>query len=466
VLELGMAMRRVHLRHEPGIAFQITPRIDEHFRALFPFKFTKAQERVMAEIAADMRDPAPMNRLLQGDVGSGKTAVALYPLLVAVANKYQAAIMAPTEILAEQHYLRFSEFLRHGRVRMALLKGGASAAERRDILDRAARGELDLVIGTHALIEEDVDFARLGAVVVDEQHKFGVLQRHKLRRKGVNPDVLVMTATPIPRTLALTVFGDLDVSMLDEMPPGRHPILTQWVAPKDVAATFDFLTRRLREGEQGYVVYPLVEESDKLELGAATKMAERLQRGPLRQFRVGLLHGRMSSDEKEHVMRAFRGHEMDVLVATQVVEVGVDVANATVMIVEDADRFGLAQLHQLRGRIGRGSGHSWCFLVAKGASQESRDRLSVLVKTCDGFKIAEEDLRMRGPGEFLGTRQHGLPELHFGDPINDFSVLQAARRDAFQLVAGDPQLAKPGHAPLRQALEERFKGRMDLIHVG
>ena len=466
ILELGMALRRRSIKQEPGCAFRITPQIEEHFRKLFPFPLTAAQERVIKEIAADMQKPGPMNRLLQGDVGSGKTVVAMFPLLVAVANKFQAAIMAPTEILAEQHFRRFNEFLRHGRVRMALLRGGASPAERREILDKVSSGAIDLVVGTHALIEKDVDFQRLGAVVVDEQHKFGVLQRHKLRRKGINPDVLVMTATPIPRTLALTVFGDLDVSLLDEMPPGRHRIETRYAEPRDLKSVHQFLIERLRRQEQAYIVYPLVEESEKVDLGAATKMADALQKGALREFRVGLVHGRMAAEEKERAMDAFRRREIDVLVATQVIEVGVDVANATVMIIEHAERFGLAQLHQLRGRIGRGSGQSWCYLVGTPGSQEARDRLSVLMQTTDGFRIAEEDLRLRGPGEFFGTRQHGLPELRIADIINDFALLRLARKDAFELVERDPKLQQPEHAALKQEVAQRFKGRMDLIQVG
>ena len=466
ILELGMALRRRRIKHEPGIAFRITPQIEEHFRRLFPFSLTAAQERVIKEIASDMQKPEPMNRLLQGDVGSGKTAVAMYPLLVAVANKFQAAIMAPTEILAEQHFRRFNEFLRHGRVRMALLRGGANAAERREMLEGVSAGRIDLVVGTHALIEEDVEFRRLGAVVVDEQHKFGVLQRQKLRRKGVNPDVLVMTATPIPRTLALTVFGDLDVSALDEMPPGRHRIETRYAEPRDLKDAHKFLIERLRQGEQAYIVYPLVEESEKSDLGAATKMAEELQAGALREFRVGLVHGRMPGDKKERVMDAFRKREIAVLVATQVIEVGVDVPNATVMIIEHAERFGLAQLHQLRGRIGRGSGQSWCYLVGKPGSREARDRLRVLLRTTDGFRIAEEDLRLRGPGEFFGTRQHGLPELKIADIINDFALLRLARNDAFALVERDPKLEKPEHAALKQAVAQRFEGRMELIQIG
>lgn len=466
LLELAMAMRRQNTRTETGHSFEINEKINERFHALFPFSFTGAQERSIAEIAEDIQKNVPMNRLLQGDVGSGKTAVALYPLLVAVANKYQAAIMAPTEILAEQHFRRFNEYLKHGRVRMELLRGGAKPAERRRIIEDVASGEIDLLVGTHALIQRDVDFLRLGAVVVDEQHKFGVMQRSALRAKGLHPHVLVMTATPIPRSLALTVFGDLDVSVLDEMPPGRKPIDTKCVKLSALDKVYKFTAGKLKEGRQAFVVYPLVEESETLDIKAATSMAEELARGPFRGFRVGLLHGRMSADEKERVMREFRDGETDLLVTTLVVEVGVDVANATIMIVEHAERFGLSQLHQLRGRIGRGEEESYCFLVADPKTEDAVNRLKALVKTSDGFKISEEDLRIRGPGEFFGTRQHGLPEMKIADIINDFALLRLARRDAFALIQRDPELQRPENAAARKAVMERFKDKLELFQVG
>jgi len=452
VLEMGMALRRQSVRRTPGIAFRIWPALNARFRSLFPFEPTAAQQRAIGEIAEDMQRPEPMNRLLQGDVGSGKTLVAMYPLLVAVANGYQSAIMAPTEILAEQHYRRFSAYLARGRVRMRLLRGGSPAAERRRHLAEIAAGEVDLVVGTQALIQRDVAFGNLGVVVVDEQHKFGVLQRHRLRTKGRRPDVLVMTATPIPRTLALTVFGDLDVSVLDEMPPGRRPVTTRVVAPADLPKAYRFIAGRVARGEQGYIVYPLVETSERLAVRAATEMAERLQRGPFRAARVGLLHGRMSADEKERAMEAFRRHDLDLLVATQVVEVGVDVPDATVMLVEHAERFGLAQLHQLRGRIGRGARRSWFLVSAEPATEEARRRIAVLARTSDGFRIAEEDLRLRGPGEFFGTR--------------DYPLLRLARKDAFGLVGGDPALEAAEHRDLRRAVERRFGEQLELIHVG
>ena len=359
LLELGMALRRRGIRRdEGGFAFEVTPQINRRIRRRFPFRLTGAQEKVIAEIHDDMRDHRAMNRLLQGDVGSGKTVVALYAALVAVANHFQAAVMAPTEILATQHYQTISQYLAGSRVRMELLVGGRKARERSDIIERVAAGEIDLVIGTHALIEGDIKFRKLGMVVVDEQHKFGVLQRARLRQKGRQPDVLVMTATPIPRTLALTVFGDLDLSVLDEMPPGRQPVTTRWYPPDRLDVAHEFIRKRISDGEQAFIVYPLVEESDALELKAATSSAEHLQREIFPEFRVGLLHGRMRPDEKDRVMAEFRAGRYHILVATVVVEVGIDIPNATIMVVEHAERFGLAQLHQLRGRIGRGTKRS------------------------------------------------------------------------------------------------------------
>ena len=467
LLELGMAQRRRDIRREEaGFSFEVTPEIDQRIRRRFPFKLTGAQERVISEIAADMRSPKAMNRMLQGDVGSGKTVLALYAMLVAVANRRQAALMAPTEILATQHYDTIQRYLAGSRVRTALLVGGRSARERKQDLERVAAGKADLVIGTHALVEGDVVFKNLGLVVVDEQHKFGVIQRAKLRQKGRHPDVLVMTATPIPRTLALTVFGDLDLSTLDEMPPGRQPVRSKWYPPEKLDAAYEFIRQRITAGEQAFLVYPLVEESEALDLKAATTSAERLQRKIFPEFRIALLHGRMRPDEKDRVMAEFRAGRYHLLVSTVVVEVGIDVPNATIMVVEHAERFGLAQLHQLRGRIGRGGRPSFFLLFAEPKGDEPRKRLDIICSTTDGFRIAEEDLKLRGPGEFFGTRQHGLPELRVADIINDHALLQLARRDAFRIVADDPGLTKPEHAKLRARLEEAFKNRLDLIRIG
>lgn len=467
LLEMAMALRHRGVKEsKQGIAFRITSEIDARIRARFPFTLTPYQEKALAEIKADLQSPRPMNRLLQGDVGSGKTVLALYAMLVAVANKWQAALMAPTEVLADQHFRTISRYLEGSRVRMALLSAAVKPQERKKILSALEAGEIDLVIGTHALIEEAVQFARLGVVVIDEQHKFGVLQRAKLRHKGQEPDVLVMTATPIPRTLALTVFGDLDVSTIEGLPPGRQPVQTMLVPEKKMPQAFEFIRQHLRMGEQAFFIYPLVEESEKLDLKAATERAQFLQSQVFPEFKVGLLHGRMSPTERDEVMRAFRSGQYHVLVSTVVVEVGIDIPNATIMVVEHAERFGLSQLHQLRGRIGRGQKKSYCLLFGYPATEEARMRLEVMCRTNDGFRIAEEDLRIRGPGEFFGTRQHGLPELKIGNLIHDFQIVSMARQDAFALVARDPQLALKENQIIRRNLAEKFKDRADLINIG
>jgi len=455
VLETAVAMRKRGLREGvEGIAFEISPKVDERIRRRFPFRLTAAQERAIAEIAADMRKAQPMNRLLQGDVGSGKTVVAAYAMLAAIAQKHQAALMAPTEILAEQHYRTLTSLLERSRVRTMLLLGGATTAQRRKNLAAIRDGDVDLVVGTHALIQRDVEFARLGVVVVDEQQKFGVLQRAALRWKGARPDVLVMTATPIPRSLALTVFGDLDLSTLDELPPGRQPVTTHVVTPKERLAAFGLVRRELAAGRQAFVVYPLVEESETSDLKAATAMVRKLGRDVFPDYPVGLLHGQMKGEEKQQRMAAFRSGDVRVLVCTTVVEVGVDVPNATVMAIEHADHYGLSQLHQLRGRIGRGEHPSHCLLMVDDAG--ASDKVAILAETTDGFRIAEEDLRRRGPGEFLGTRQHGLPPLAVGDFTQDIQLLLEARHDAFALVESDPELTKRSHRALRAAVRGRY----------
>ena len=467
VLELAMAIRRRGIKDEsPGRSFRIGPNVDAHARRLFPFRLTQSQRRAIDEIVEDMRSPKPMNRLLQGDVGSGKTVVALYAMLCAIANGAQAALMAPTEILAEQHFATLSELLADADMRIGLFTGGATAKERRDNLEALASGEIHLAIGTHALIQSDVDYHDLGLVVVDEQHRFGVMQRATLRRKGVTPDVLVMTATPIPRTLSLTVFGDLDVSTIDELPPGRQPIETRLIPPDKHQDAFEFVRGELRSGRQAFVVYPLVEESDKVDLRAATEAAEAIQKQVFPEFKVGLIHGRLKAREKDCIMREFRGGRFDVLVATTVIEVGIDVPNATIMVIEHAERYGLAQLHQLRGRIGRGQHRSHCLLFSDARTEEARERLEVIAGTSDGFRIAEADLRFRGPGEFFGTRQHGLPPLQFANIIEDFDLLRMARQDAFEITGSDPDLSHPDHAVLRQNFYRQFEGRLDLINVG
>ncbi|NQT51808.1 ATP-dependent DNA helicase RecG [bacterium] len=465
LLETAVALRKRALHAAlDGIAFAIPPKVDERIRRRFPFRLTAAQERAVAMLAEDMAQPRPMNRLLQGDVGSGKTVVAAYAMLAAVANGYQAALMAPTEILAAQHYRTLSQLLEGSRVRIRLLLGGAKAAERRRNLADVGTGKVDIAVGTHALIQHDVEFARLGLVVVDEQHKFGVLQRAALRWKGAHPDVLVMTATPIPRSLALTVFGDLDITTLDELPPGRQPITTAVVPVEGRPAAFAHARRELDAGRQVYVVYPLVEESDTSDLKAATAMVGHLQRDVFPDHAVGLLHGQMAPDEKQQRMDAFRTGRDRVLVCTTVVEVGVDVPNATVMIIEHAERYGLSQLHQLRGRIGRGEHPSHCCLMVD--DPRASEKLDILAETTDGFRIAEEDLKLRGPGEFLGTRQHGLPPLAVGDFAQDIQLLLEARTEAFHLVEADPDLRRASHRRLRAEVNQRFGTVLELATVG
>ncbi|MFO8015406.1 MAG: ATP-dependent DNA helicase RecG [Phycisphaerae bacterium] len=473
LMELAVVLRRRSaMASTAAPPIEVSGQVDARIRARFPFTFTGAQDRAIAEIREDLARTRPMTRLLQGDVGCGKTAVALYAALGAVAAGYQAAIMAPTEILAVQHYQNVEKYLVGSRVKWALLVGGMPAAERKKVLRRIRRGEADIVVGTHALIQQDVAFHRLGLVVVDEQHKFGVLQRAEAKwRTGVDrpdaePHYLVMTATPIPRTLALTVFGDLDVSTIDEMPPGRTPVETWAVAPDERRKAYEFVRREVRAGRQAFVVYPLVEESESLEIRAATEEAERLGRDVFGEFEVGLLHGRMKPEEKEAVMGRFRRGEVQVLVSTLVIEVGVDVPNATVMVIEHAERFGLAQLHQLRGRIGRGAEKSTCLLLAEPKTEEAEQRIGVMCETTDGFRIAEEDLRLRGPGEFFGTRQHGMPELAIGNIVEDYDLLRLARNEALEWIKRDPDLSAPESQPVRRALAKRFRETLRLIEVG
>ena len=478
LMELAMALRHNAIRKEDKTErVVVTPKIDEHIRRLFPFELTAAQNKVIGEIRRDIENAKPMNRLLQGDVGSGKTVVAIYAMLSYVADKCQAALMAPTEILAQQHYLTISRYLKNSRVRILPLIGGASKKARAANLAAIAAGQADIVIGTHAIIEKDVNFARLGLIVVDEQHKFGVMQRGLLIKKGLNPDVLIMTATPIPRTLAITVFGDLDVSIIDAMPPGRKKVKTWWVPREKMQAAHDFIREEIRKGRQAYFVYPLVEESqDEMtkRLKAATEMAKTLGEKVFPEFRVGLIHGRMSGDEKDAVMRAFRGGAIKILVSTVVIEVGIDVPNATVMVIEHAERFGLSQLHQLRGRIGRGAEESHCLLFGNPRTPEGEERLKIIARTSDGFKIAEEDLRLRGPGEFFGTRQHGAPELKIANLVDDYALLRTARQDAFAIAqkralnvgGGIAPVDAATYARMLDAMRERFADMVELIGVG
>jgi ATP-dependent DNA helicase RecG len=464
LMQLGIALMRLREEVRPAYALPCTPEIDARIRSRFPFTLTPAQDRSVKQIVEDLARPRPMNRLLQGDVGSGKTVVALYAALLALANRKQAALMAPTEILALQHYHKIEQYLQGSRVRVGLLVGGQSAAERQPLLKRLAEGQIDLLVGTHALLSQDVQFHQLALTVVDEQHKFGVRQRTTIRGKGYAPHYLVMTATPIPRTLAMTVFGDLDVSVIDALPPGRGKTVTRVVGQAQLPKVLRFLREKLAAGQQAYIVYPLVNPSPELELKAAQEAHAELSAGALAGFRLGLVHGQLPKKQKDKVMTEFREGKVQALIASVVVEVGVDVAAANVMVIMHAERFGLAQLHQLRGRIGRGQADAACILVAgASAGEDARRRLQVLQGTSDGFKIAEEDLRIRGPGEFFGTRQHGLPELKVADLIEDFELLRLARRDAFEIVREDPYLCAPHNQQLRRELLRAYADRLDLL---
>jgi ATP-dependent DNA helicase RecG len=465
LMQLGVGMQRQRTRQERGIAMRIdADRLNEMLHRIVPFELTNAQKRVIREIWSDMAQPHPMNRLLQGDVGSGKTIVAAAAILAAVDNQYQAAMMAPTEILAEQHYINLHRLFQPLGISVELLVGRLSNKQRQQARERIATGRGMVAVGTHALIQEGVEFARLGLAIVDEQHRFGVLQRAALRDKGVMPHVLVMTATPIPRTLTLTLYGELDVSIIDELPPGRKPVRTHWKTPEERLKVYEGVRKLIQEGRQAYVICPLIDESDKLQVRAAEQMAEHLQKDVFPDLRVGLLHGRMKPAEKEAVMDAFRAGELQILVSTTVIEVGVDVPNAAAIVIEDADRFGLAQLHQLRGRVGRSEHQSYCVLIANPKSDDGQRRMDIMTRTNNGFLIAEEDLRIRGPGEIYGTRQSGMPSFRVADLVKDMRLLEVARQEAFHLLEHDPDLSRPEHAALREAVE-RFRHRFAIATV-
>jgi ATP-dependent DNA helicase RecG len=463
--QLALALRRQQDHRQRGIAMRVREeKIREALKRILPFKPTAAQKRVLAEIAADLERSSPMHRLLEGDVGSGKTIVALEAATIAIENGCQVALMAPTEILAAQHFLSARRIFAPAGYRVELIVSGQRRAEREQALARVESGETQFVVGTHALIEEPVKFQRLGLAIVDEQHRFGVLQRKRLIEKGAAPHVLVMTATPIPRTLALTLYGDLDLSVIDELPPGRTPVETRWTSEAQLAGVWEFLRREIAQGRQAYVIYPVIEES-KQELKAATAEYERLAKSVFPNLRVGLLHGRLKNEEKDAVMDQFRRGELHILVATTVIEVGVDVPNATLMVIEHADRFGLAQLHQLRGRIGRGQEKSYCILVApKTVTGEARERLETMVATSNGFEIAERDLKLRGPGEFFGTRQHGDAAFSFAQPLRDHELLELARREAFALAENQ---ARANDVVARlEAVSPAWQKRYQLASVG
>jgi ATP-dependent DNA helicase RecG len=471
LLQLGvMAKKRKWQMEQPGVPFEIDKIILERFMASLPFSLTTAQRRVMSEIMGDLTRPVAMSRLLQGEVGSGKTVVALAALLMAVSNDFQGALMAPTEILVGQHFANICRMLAGmGKVEqtdeslcifsgitdkpltVALLISDVRGAAKKDLKERLSGGEIDLIIGTHALIQKEVRFARLGLVVVDEQHRFGVEQRSALRQKGYNPHMLVMTATPIPRTLALTLYGDLDLSVIDQIPPGRQEIKTKWFSPAQRDSAYKFLHKQVCEGHQAFIICPLVEESDSVQAKAAVAEYERLSTQVFPDLRLALLHGRMPAAEKDAVMGAFNRHECDVLVSTPVVEVGIDVPNATVMMIESADRFGLSQLHQFRGRVGRGAAQSYCMLMAENPSDIGKLRLDIIETTQDGFKLADEDLKLRGPGEFFGTRQSGLPDLRMAK-LSDTALLELARKEAVKLFETDADLKAPGDRALAKEL--------------
>ena len=464
-LECGLLVRRGKAREQLGIAFELNERVREQIKTMLPFKPTGAQKRVLGEIAHDMAAPRPMHRLLQGDVGSGKTIVAAEAAIIAIENGYQVAVLAPTEILASQHYLYLKPLLAKLGYIVAPLTGSFSDREKSKLKKLLAEGLVHVAVGTHALLEKDVEFRKLGLAVIDEQHRFGVMQRLRLAHKGVHPDVLVMTATPIPRTLALTVYGELDVSIIDELPPGRKPIQTKHVTADHVERVYSFLKKQIDEGRQAYVVYPVIEESETQAMKAAEKMYRHLSEHVYPTLKIGLLHGKLTPDTKETVMEQFKGGEISVLVSTTVIEVGVDVPNATVMVIEHAERFGLAQLHQLRGRIGRGAQKSHCILVAPGRmTDHGRARLETMVRTTNGFEIAETDLLIRGPGEFFGTRQSGELGFHVANPLRDRELLERARNEAFLLIEDPAQ--KESLQRMLRLLPPQWQRRYHLARIG
>jgi len=476
-IELGLELKRRQQKAQTGIAFQIDNRVREAIKKILPFHPTAAQKKVLKEIADDMQKPHPMRRLLQGDVGSGKTIVSFQAAIIAIENGYQVALMAPTEILAQQHYFSARRILENAGYRIVLLTGSLEADRKREIRRHIAQGNAQLVIGTHALLEEKVEFARPGLVIVDEQHRFGVLQRLKLMKKSgegsdeknpAEPDVLVMTATPIPRTLALTLYGDLDLSILDELPPGRTPIVTRRISDDRSPEVWDFVRKQVAKGHQVYVVYPVISESEETELKAAIKMYRELSGKVFADLKVGLLHGRLDSDLKDQVMRMFQKGDLQILVATTVIEVGVDVPNATVMVIEHAERFGLAQLHQLRGRIGRGAAKSYCILMTGGkVTEDGERRLDAMVRTNDGFQIAELDLELRGPGEFFGTRQAGMPTFNVANLIRDRQLLELAKREAAAVIAGpNNEITQVEISRALTALRTRWQHTYGLVEVG
>lgn len=468
LLQMIFALKRYwRNKRELGITHKTEGKLIKDFLKILPFKLTSAQDKAIKEIEDDMASSKEMNRLLQGDVGSGKTIVAAYALILSVQSGFQAAVMAPTEILAEQHYLLLSKLFAPLDVSVGLLIGSMSPKAKLEALEDIKSGAVDIVVGTHALIEKEIEFKKLGLVVIDEQHKFGTLQRSSLRKKGERPDCLIMTATPIPRTLAMTLYADLDISTIKELPKGRLPISTVWVKENAIRDVYNFIRQEVSCGRQAYIVYPLIENSPRLELRAATEMYESLRKNEFNTSRVGLIHGRMKKLEKEKVMQDFKNRKIDILVATTVIEVGIDIPNASVMVIKHAERFGLSQLHQLRGRIGRGPHPSYCILVSQaGASEKAKLRIDALVNTQDGFRLAQEDLDIRGPGKVFGPAQHGLPELKLGNIVKDMELMELARDSAFSLVKTDPELKNHQHSLIREKVKERLRSKnVELISV-
>lgn len=467
LLQVALALRKHRLKKPPsGKTHKADPEREEEFFKALPFKPTPAQKKAIDDIKADMRSPKPMYRLIQGEVGSGKTLISAYGLFLSVTSGHQAAIMAPTEILARQHYITLNSIFSPLGITVVLLINGMRKKEKEQALESIASGTADITVGTHTLIQKGIDFKDLGLMVIDEQHKFGVEQRGALKIKSQNPDMLVMTATPIPRTMAMTLYGDMDISIVDELPKGKRDVKTMWVDSSRIGEVYDFLKQQLKEKRQAYIVYPVIKESSALKSEGAVRMYNRLKDEIFKDFKVGLIHGRLGDDEKRDAMKSFKKKETDLLVATTIVEVGIDVSNASVMVIENAERFGLSQLHQLRGRIGRGKDKSYCILVSDANTDQARQRLEAMADTEDGFEIAEQDLSIRGPGELFGKRQHGLPELALGSLVSDVDILEEARSEAFNLIAEDPGLCSASFAGVKKELVENFKDRFHFGMIG
>lgn len=472
IFQLGLAIKKQNIENiVKGISHNTSSELVKEFEKVLPYELTNAQKKVLAEIVADMQNQKPMNRLLQGDVGSGKTVVAIYALIFAIGSGYQAAIMVPTEILAKQHYHTIKELVDKIGVKVGLLISDMDSDEKKNLINEIANGNVDIIIGTHSLIQENIAYKNLGLIVIDEQHKFGVNQRALLGAKAKEglketyPDVLIMTATPIPRSLAITVYGDMDLSIIDELPPGRGKIKTYWITEEKLNSAYAFIKKEIEKGRQAFVVYPVIKQSQASGLKAAEAMYKKLQAEEFKGLNMALLHGRLAAEEKNKIMERFKNGEINILITTTVIEVGIDIPNATVMLIEHAERFGLAQLHQLRGRIGRGSQYSYCILEGNPSTNEGRQRLRAMETTIDGFKISEEDLMIRGPGEFFGTKQHGVPELHFGDVISDIKIMETAKREAELLLKKDPELSQPEYRNLLISVRNTFGDKLQTMTI-